>query len=86
MHPLHGALPAPHVPVRVTLSALVTHWYTYVPPCCRALHYRRTCIPLSRSEWNDLADPILDGVGQAGCRIEITKVYRFVARNLKYSF
>ena len=32
VHPLNGALSGPCVPVRVTCSALVTHWYTYAEP------------------------------------------------------
>ena len=43
-----GALPGPYVPVRVTRSALVAHWYTYAPPHCRPLRYSRTFIPFSR--------------------------------------
>ena len=35
VHPLNGALPGPHVPVRVTHGALVAHRYTYAPPRCR---------------------------------------------------
>ena len=31
MHTLHGALPGPYVPVRVTRGALDTHQYTYSP-------------------------------------------------------
>ena len=34
MHPLYGALPAPYVPLRATLGALVAHQYTYAPPRC----------------------------------------------------
>ena len=37
MYPLYGALPVPHVPVRVTRGALVAHRYTYAPPRCRTL-------------------------------------------------
>ena len=33
---------------------------------CRASKYRRTFIPLSVSLWNDLANPVFDGVGLAG--------------------
>ena len=29
VHPLHGALPVPNMPVRVTRGALVAHRYTY---------------------------------------------------------
>ena len=34
MHPLYGALPVPHVPVRVTRGAVIAHRYTYAPPRC----------------------------------------------------
>ena len=66
MHPLSDALPGPYVPVRVTRGALVAHRYTYAPPRCRTSQYRRTFVPLSVSLWNDLADPVFDGVGLAG--------------------
>ena len=55
-----------HVPVRVTRGALVAHRYTYAPPRCRTSQYRRTFSPLSVSLWNDLANPVFDGVGLAG--------------------
>ena len=51
------------VPMKVTRSALVAHRHTYVPPRCRTTQYRRTFIPFSVSLWNDLADPVFDGVG-----------------------
>ena len=66
MHPLCGALYVPYVPVRVTCSTLIAHRYTYVPPGCRTLQYRRIIIPLSVSLWNDLVDPVFNGVGLAG--------------------
>ena len=62
MLPLNDALPGPYMPVRVTRGALVVHWCTYVPPRCRTLQYRRTFVPLSLSLWNDLADPVFDGL------------------------
>ena len=65
-HPLNGALPGPYVPVRVTRGALVAHRYTYAPTHCRTLQYSRTLIPFSVSLWNDLANPVFDGVGLAG--------------------
>ena len=65
-HPLCGALPVPYLPVWVTRGALIAHRYTFVPPRCRKLQYRRTFIPLSVSLWNDLVDPVFDGVGLAG--------------------
>ena len=66
VHPLNGALPGPYVPVRVTYSALVAHRYIYAPPRCRTSQYSRTFIPISVSLWNDLANPVFDGVGLTG--------------------
>ena len=66
VHPLHGALPGPYVPVRVTRGALVALRYTYAPLRCRTLQYSMTFITLSVSLWNDLANPVFDGVGLAG--------------------
>ena len=66
VHPLNGALPGPYVPARVTRGALAAHRYTYPPPRCRTLQYSRTFIPFSVSLWNDLANPVFDGVGLAG--------------------
>ena len=68
MYPLCGALPVPYVPMRVTRGALVAHRYTYEPLRCRTSQYCRTFIPLSVSLWNDLADPVFDGVGLAGLK------------------
>ena len=65
-HPLGGALPVPYVPVRVTLGALIAHRYTFAPPRCRTSQYYMTFISLSVSLWNDLVDPVFDGVGLAG--------------------
>ena len=66
MHPLCGALPVPYLPVWVTRGALIAHRYTYAPPRCRTPQYRSTFFPLSASLWNDLVDPVFDGVGLAG--------------------
>ena len=66
MHPLIGALPLPYVPARVTRGALVAHWHSFGPPRCRTSEYRRTFVLLSLSLWNDLSDPVFDGVGLAG--------------------
>ena len=71
MHPLNGALPGPYVPVRVTRGALVAHQYTYAPSRCGTSQYRRTFIPFSVSLWNDLANPVLDGVGLAGFKSRV---------------
>ena len=68
MHPLYGALPVPYVPVRVTLGAVISHRYTYAPPRCRTSQYLRTLNfnPRAVSLWNDLSDPVFDGVGLGG--------------------
>ena len=69
-NPVHtlnnGALPGTYVTVRDTRSALVAHWFTYASPRCRTSQYSRTFIPLSLSLWNDLANPVFDGVELAG--------------------
>ena len=66
MHALSGALPLPYVPARVTRFALVAHRRSFAPPRCRTSQYRRSFVPLSVSLWNDLSDPVFDGVGLAG--------------------
>ena len=66
VHPLNGALPGQCVPVRVTHGALVAYRYTDAVPRCRTSQCRRNFILLSVSLWNDLANPIFDGVGLAG--------------------
>ena len=66
MHPLNDGLPGPYVPVRVTRGALVAHRYTDAPPRCRTSQYRMTFIVFSVSLWNDLVNPVFNGVGLAG--------------------
>ena len=66
MNPLYGALPVPYLPVRVTRGAVIAHRYTYAPPRRRSSQYRWTFVPFSVSLWNDLSDPVFDGVGLAG--------------------
>ena len=66
MHPLYVALPVPYVLVRVTRGGVIAHRYTYAPPRCRTSQYRRTFVPYSVSLWNDLSDPVFDGVGLVG--------------------
>ena len=68
MHSLYGALPRPYMPERVTSGALIAHRYTYAPPRCSILQYRRTFILLSVSLWNDLGDTVFDGVGRVGLK------------------
>ena len=75
MHPLCGALPVPCVPVRVTRCTLIAHRYTYAPPRWRTSQCRMTFIPLSVSLWNDLVDPVLDGVGLAGIKNRLANAF-----------
>ena len=66
MHPLSGALLLPYVPACVTRGALVAHRHSFAPPRCRTSQYCRSFMPLSVSLWNDLSDPVFDGLGLAG--------------------
>ena len=66
MHLLSGTLPLQYVPAHVTRGALVAHWHSFTPPRCRTSQYRITFVPLSASLWNDLSDPMFDGVGLEG--------------------
>ena len=66
MHPLSGVLPFPYVLAHVTCGALVAHRCSFAPPRCRTSQYRRIFVLLSVSLWNDLSDPVFDGVGVAG--------------------
>ena len=66
VHPLNGALPGQYVPVRVTRGALVAHRYTYAPPRCGTSQHSKTFIPLTVCLWNELANPVFDGVGLEG--------------------
>ena len=59
MHPLNPALPGPE-----RCSGRTR--YTYAPSRCRTSQYSRTFIPVSLFLWNDLANPVFDGVGLAG--------------------
>ena len=83
MHPLYGALPVPYVPVRVTRGAVIAHRYTYAPPRCRTSQYHRTFIPWSVSLWNDLSDPVSDGVELAGFK---SKVNAFLLASCSLTF
>ena len=65
VNPLNGALPVPYVQVRVIRDALVAHRYTYAAPRCRTSQCSRTFIPLSVYLWNDISNPIFDGLGLA---------------------
>ena len=59
MHPLSGA--------RVfTRGALVAHRHSFAPPRCRTCNYGRSFVLLLVSLWNDLGDPVFDGVRLAG--------------------
>ena len=47
-------------------AALIAHRYAYAPPRCRTSNYSRTIVPLSVFLWNDLGEPVFDGVGLVG--------------------
>ena len=66
MHPLSSALSLPYVPALVTRGALIDYRHSFMPPRCRTSQYHRSFVPLSVSLWNDLSDPVFDGVGLAG--------------------
>ena len=66
MHPLCGALPLLYVLALATRGASVAHRHSFAPPRCRSSQYHSTFVPLSVSFWNDLSDPVFDGVGLAG--------------------
>ena len=55
-------------PALVTRGTLVAHRHSVGPPRCRTSRYRRTFVPISVSLWNDLSDPVFDGVGLAGLK------------------
>ena len=50
----------------VLCSLVYTSVHLYAPPRCRISEYSWTFIPFSVSLWNDLANPVFDGVGLAG--------------------
>ena len=85
MHPLWGALPGSYVPVRVTRGALVAHRYTYGPPRCRTSLFLMTFNPLSVSLWNDLGDPLFDGVELAGFKTK-ADAFLLVSLAARYLF
>ena len=77
MHPINNALHVSYVPLPVTRGALAANRNTY------GLPRSRTFIPLSVSRWNDLADPVFDGVGLACFKIgAIASLFTKAARSL----
>ena len=66
MHPLCGALPVPHVPVRFTLMRLLASEPRSI--AWLLLSQYRSIAWLSVSLWNDRSDPVFDGVGLAGLK------------------
>ena len=66
MHPLYSALPVQCVPVHVASCAEIANRYVYSPRRCRTSEYGKTFIPLSVSLWNEIGDPVFDGVGLVG--------------------
>ena len=68
MYPLSGALPLLYVPIRVTCAALAALRNTFEPPRCRTSQYHRTIVLISVSNFNDLFDPVFDGVELLGLK------------------
>ena len=58
--------------------ARVAHSHLFASPHCRTSQYRRTFVPLSASLWNDLSDPVFDGVGLVGFK---SRANDFLARS-----
>ena len=56
----------PYVTARITRAALVAHRHSFAPPRFRTSQNRRIFVPISVSLWNDLSDPVFDGVELAG--------------------
>ena len=54
------------MPARITRGAMFAHRHSFEDPRRRTSQYRRSFVPLSVSLWNDLSDPVFDGVGLAG--------------------
>ena len=83
MHRLCGDLPVQYVPVRVTRWALVAQRYTYGPTICGTSKHSWTFISFSVYLWNDLADPVFNGVGLADFKsranvfLALFFIYRF---------
>ena len=83
MHPLSGALPLPYVPARVIRGDLVAHRHSFAPPRWRTSQCGRSFVPLSVSLWNDLSDPVFDGVGLAGFK---SRANAFLLARSAFSF
>ena len=66
MHHFYYTLPMLDVLVRVICGASVADRYTYAPPLFRTSQHQGAFIPFSRSLWNDVADPVFDGLGLVG--------------------
>ena len=66
MHPLNDALTEPYLPVLVTRGALVAHRYTYDSASLQNLAVPQNFCAPTMLIWNDLGDPVLDGVELTG--------------------
>ena len=71
------------MPARVARGVLVSHWNSFVPSRCRTSHYCITFVPLSVSLWNDLDEPVFDGVGLEGFK---SRAMQFLLVGLICSF
>ena len=66
LHPLYGALPVPYVLVRVHVALRLQIGTLMCLLTAEPLSIAGLLFPFSVSLWNDLSDPIFDGVGLTG--------------------
>ena len=69
------------MPARATRGDLFAHGHLSALSRCRTYQYRRTFVPLTASRWNDLSDPVFDGVGLEGFK---SRVNAFRCPNLLF--
>ena len=71
---LHGAALA-YVPTFVTWAVLVAHRRSVALPRCRTSQCHKTFVLFSVSLWNDVDDPVLDGVGLADFKSRVNAFF-----------
>ena len=75
MHHIYGPLLVPYMPVLVTRGDVIAHRYNYAPLAAEPRSTAGPFILLLVSVWNDLGDPVFDGVGLAGSRVGPMHLY-----------
>ena len=69
-----------------TRGALVAYWFSYAPHRCRTSQYGRTFLQFSVSLWNDLSDPVFDGVRLAGFKSRANSFFVGLAARSLFAF